>query len=812
MPTRRQEGVQQRLAREGAGVLAGAAAIYLALSLATYAPADPALNAVGARAAANWGGTIGAYLADALLQFTGVVAYVLPLALGVAAWRGLRGERLGFDPVRAGGFAVFVVAGAALAGLVAGHAMRPAGAGGAVGRVLADALRVMFGGVGAYVVVLPILVVAAMFAADRPASPTARRLVEAARALGRLLAAIPGRIAGGVAARRATREAERETAAAAATTALVATRQGKAPIKIPAESIEVLPARRRRKAQQDDTTVPIAPAPEDDATDVTPAAEAPPIKVVERSAEVATLTHPSGGYPAGKGIRKGKRSGEEETTQLLVIDSQDQATKGGFQLPSVSFLDAPAPNPKAAVSREELLANARLLENKLREFGVEGRVTEVHPGPVITMYEYEPAPGVKVNRIVNLADDLAMALKALSVRIVAPLPHKAAVGIEVPNAVREHVGLREILTADSFVKSASTLTFGLGKDTAGVPVSVDLARMPHLLVAGATGSGKSVSVNAMIVSVLLKATPEQARLLMVDPKMLELNVYDGIPHLLLPVVTEPKKAAAAFRWGVMEMERRYRLLADAGVRNIDQYNRNLREGKVQAKPDEEPPRALPYIMIVVDELADLMMVIGREIEESIARLAQKARAAGIHLLLATQRPSVDVITGLIKANFPARIAFQVASKVDSRTILDTNGAEHLLGQGDMLLLPPGSSKLQRIHGAYVSEVEIKRIADFLKAQAEPEYDESILEGADDDEPGLLDDEEVDPKYDEAIQVVAEARMASTSLIQRRLRIGYNRAARMIERMEREGIVGPGDGSKPREVLAGRIGRTGPDRS
>ncbi len=808
MPTRHKDAAQEGLAREGAGVLAAAAAVYLAMSLATYAPGDPALNAVGARAAANWGGTIGAYTADALLQALGVVAYVLPLALGVAAWRGLRGERLGFDLARAGGFAVFVAAAAVLAGLAAGHTMRPAGAGGAVGQVLSDALRVMFGGVGAYVVVAPVLLVSAMFAADRAASPTARRLLRAARAVWRAVAAIPGRMAGGIAARRASREAARETAAAAAaaaTTAIAVSRHGKAPIKVPAESIEVLPARRRKRAANDDTAGSAAPDPEDDATDVTPAgpsAGAPAIKVVERAEAAAA--------GAGKGTRKGKR-GDDDTASLLVIDSQDQPRREGFHLPTVAFLDAPAPNPRAAITRDELLANARLLENKLREFGVEGRVTEVHPGPVITMYEYEPAPGVKVNRIVNLADDLAMALKALSVRIVAPLPHKAAVGIEVPNAVREHVGLREILTAEPFVKSASPLTFGLGKDTAGVPVAIDLARMPHLLVAGATGSGKSVSVNAMIVSVLLKATPEQARLLMVDPKMLELNVYDGIPHLLLPVVTEPKKAAAALRWGVMEMERRYRLLADAGVRNIDQYNRNLKEGKVQAGADEEPPRALPYIMIVVDELADLMMVIGREIEESIARLAQKARAAGIHLLLATQRPSVDVITGLIKANFPARIAFQVASKVDSRTILDTNGAEHLLGQGDMLLLPPGSSKLQRIHGAYVSEIEIKRIVDFLKTQAEPEYDESILEGADDDEPGLFDDEEVDPKYDEAIQVVSEARMASTSLIQRRLRIGYNRAARMIERMEREGIVGPGDGSKPREVLAGRIGRTGPDR-
>ncbi|HWP35397.1 MAG TPA: DNA translocase FtsK, partial [Thermodesulfobacteriota bacterium] len=503
---------------------------------------------------------------------------------------------------------------------------------------------------------------------------------------------------------------------------------------------------------------------------------------------------------------------------------REDAGGAGFVLPPLTFLDPPAASGRPAASREELLGNARLLERKLAEFGVEGRVTEVHPGPVITMYEFEPAPGVKVNRIVNLADDLALALKALSVRIVAPLPHKAAVGIEVPNAVREQVVLREILATDPFRRSASPLTFGLGKDIGGAPVVVDLARMPHLLVAGATGSGKSMSLNAMIVSLLYKATPDEVRLLMVDPKMLELNVYDGIPHLLLPVVTEPKKAAAALRWGVTEMERRYRLLAEAGVRNIDQYNRELAEAQAAGRPfpprrgaapdggeEPGPPERLPYLVIVVDELADLMFAIGREIEESIARLAQKARAAGIHLLVATQRPSVDVITGLIKANFPARIAFQVASKVDSRTILDTNGAEHLLGQGDMLFLPPWTSKLQRIHGAYVGEAEIRRIVDFLKAQAEPEYDESILEGADDDEGDPVDDGEVDPKYDEAVRIVCEARVASTSLIQRRLRIGYNRAARMIERMEREGIVGPGDGSKPREVLAGRIGRLGPDR-
>jgi S-DNA-T family DNA segregation ATPase FtsK/SpoIIIE len=441
-------------------------------------------------------------------------------------------------------------------------------------------------------------------------------------------------------------------------------------------------------------------------------------------------------------------------------------------------------------------------------------VVEVRPGPVITVYEFEPAPGVKVSRIVNLADDLALALSALSVRIVAPIPGKAVVGIEVPNTNRETVFLKEIVDSDPFRVSKSKLSFGLGKDISGEPFIVDLARMPHLLVAGSTGSGKSVFINSMICSILFKSMPEEVRFLMIDPKMLELSDYEGIPHLLLPVVTHPKKAAVALKWLVDEMERRYSVLAEKGVRNIEHYHQRVeKETKEKSRvykrrgdllegggeSPSEPLERIPYIIVVIDELADLMMISSREVEESITRLAQMARAVGIHLLLATQRPSVDVLTGIIKANFPARISFQVTSKVDSRTILDTIGAEHLLGAGDMLFLPPGSSKLTRVHGAFVSSGEIKRIVDFLKKQGKPSYDSSILLEVK-KEKEAAGEEEYDEKYDEAVAFVAETGQASISLIQRRFRIGYNRAARIIEKMEEEGVVGPSDGVKPREVL------------
>ncbi len=490
-----------------------------------------------------------------------------------------------------------------------------------------------------------------------------------------------------------------------------------------------------------------------------------------------------------------------------------------YKLPPVELLNSERVEVK--IDKESLLMNSRILEKKLLDYGVKGAVVQVHPGPVVTQFEYEPAPGVKVNKIVNLQDDLSMALRAVSIRIVAPIPGKSVVGIEIPNNNREIVYMRDIIESESFQKSSSRLSLALGKDIAGKAVSANLARMPHLLIAGATGSGKSVGLNTMICSILYKATPEEVRFILIDPKMLELITYEDIPHLLLPIVTDPKKAAAALRWAVSEMERRYKLMSKTGVRNINSYNVKLeKELAEQAKKkrtfladDElgEPPKEekkLPYIVLIIDELADLMMVASKEVETSIARLAQMARAAGIHLILATQRPSVDVLTGLIKANFPARMSFQVSARTDSRTILDAMGAERLLGHGDMLFLPPGTAKVQRVHGAYISDDEILRLVDFWKEQGVPEYDEELINNIDSAE-GVFgatgsDDDEYDEKYDEALRFVSELGNASISLIQRRFKIGYNRAARIIEQMEKDGIVGPSDGSKPRKVLVNKI--------
>ncbi len=532
--------------------------------------------------------------------------------------------------------------------------------------------------------------------------------------------------------------------------------------------------------------------------------------------------------------RKQEKEEGQETPPPMVVEKASPLTKKeeiveqaafefsgskkAFQLPPISLLEADI-EKRQKIDRDSLIMNSRILEKKLLDYGVEGKVVEVRPGPVITVYEFEPAPGVKVSRIVNLADDLALALSALSVRIVAPIPGKAVVGIEVPNTNRETVFLKEVIDSDPFRASKSKLSFGLGKDISGEPFIVDLARMPHLLVAGSTGSGKSVSINSMICSILFKATSEEVRFLMIDPKMLELSDYEGIPHLLLPVVTNPKKAAVALNWLVSEMERRYTVLAEKSVRNIEHYHQRMEKelkekGKVykrkgdvlEGKGEEssELPERIPYIIVVIDELADLMMISSREVEESITRLAQMARAVGIHLLLATQRPSVDVLTGIIKANFPARVSFQVTSKVDSRTILDTIGAEHLLGAGDMLFLPPGSSKLTRVHGAFVSSPEIKRIVEFLKKQGAPSYDSSILLEVKKEKEATEEEGEYDEKYDDAVAFVAETGQASISLIQRRFRIGYNRAARIIEKMEGEGVVGPSDGVKQRDVLIKKI--------
>jgi len=433
-------------------------------------------------------------------------------------------------------------------------------------------------------------------------------------------------------------------------------------------------------------------------------------------------------------------------------------------------------------------------------------VVEVNGGPVITMYEFKPAPGIKISRITNLADDLALALKAEAIRVVGPLPGKGTMGVEIPNATREMVILKEILSGAAYQEAKGGIPLVLGKDAVGRPYVTDLTKMPHLLIAGATGSGKSVCLNSMLMSILYRSTPADVRLLMVDPKRIELSVYDGIPHLLHPVLTNPQKATKALRWAVLEMESRYELLARANVRSIGSYNQKAAKGELKPVTDPdgqelEMPERLPYIVIIIDELADLMMVASREVEESLIRLAQMARAAGIHLVLATQRPSVDVLTGIIKANFPARIAFQVASKTDSRTILDGNGAENLLGAGDMLFLPPGVGKLTRVHGAFVSDAEIKAVTEFLRDQGRPDYNEEVVTAASREAEMELDGE-VDERYEDAVRLVMETGKASISLVQRKLRVGYNRAARMIEMMAAEGLVSEPDHTNTRRVLVG----------
>jgi len=471
-------------------------------------------------------------------------------------------------------------------------------------------------------------------------------------------------------------------------------------------------------------------------------------------------------------------------------------TKAGFQLPSFNLLKSPEIRHVDA-DNENLRMQSKLVEKKLEDFGVRGQVVEVSPGPVITTFEYKPAPGIKINKIVNLTDDLALALRATSIRIVAPIPGKAVIGIEIPNAARQMVRFKEVVASSAFGKAKSKLTICLGKDIVGNPVVTELDKMPHLLIAGATGTGKSVALNSMICSLLYKSNPDEVKLIMVDPKRIELSTYDGIPHLITPVVINVKKATNALFWAVREMERRYELLSEKKARNIKQYNNKIEKEKKSAEGDAL--EKLPFIIIIIDELADLMIVASRDVEVALTRLAQMARAAGIHLILATQRPSVDVLTGIIKANFPTRLTFQVSSKTDSRTIIDMNGAENLLGDGDMLFLPPGTARLQRIHGAYISEEEITGITDFLRKQKTPEYDEKVTETVTVDET-KTDGEDYDERYDDAVALITKTRQASISMLQRHLRIGYNRAARIIETMEREGIVGPSDGSKPREVL------------
>jgi S-DNA-T family DNA segregation ATPase FtsK/SpoIIIE len=537
-----------------------------------------------------------------------------------------------------------------------------------------------------------------------------------------------------------------------------------------------------------------------------PPEPAPPVRVPEPEPPVPTSKPQPDGPPPGADIGPVIRPRQDQEQPPAPKELDIKPPKNDYALPSLDFLQD-TKSVRSDEHKELLFQNSRLVEEKLLDFGVKGQVVEVAPGPVVTMYEFKPAPGVKISKVAGLSDDLALNLKARSIRIVAPIPGKAVIGIEIPSISREMVYLRELLGSKAYMKAKSPLSIALGKDILGFPVVNDLGRMPHVLIAGATGSGKSVFINTLVLSVLYRSTPDQVRLLMVDPKRIELSPYNHIPHLLYPVISDPEEATAGLRWAVNEMERRYELLAAAGVRHISSYNERLEKKGLEGDlagvldpMDPESHKPLPYLVLIIDELADLMMVSSKEVETQITRLAQKARAAGIHLVVATQRPSVDVITGLIKANFPSRISFQVSQKVDSRTILDQQGAENLLGKGDMLFVPPGVSGIMRLHGAFVTDNEIERVAEFWRTQGRPDYNETIVQAGSDNGDGGYMDEDADPLYGQAVAVVKESGKASISYVQRRLRVGYNRAASMIERMEHDGIVGPSEGSRPREVL------------
>ncbi|HEX9206734.1 MAG TPA: DNA translocase FtsK 4TM domain-containing protein [Steroidobacteraceae bacterium] len=745
--------------RESALWIFGALALILFAALVSYDRADPAFSSTGQPGpVTNLIGPFGAWLSDLFFVLFGLPAFLFPIMLGFAGYR-LFQERGSLEPVdrraasfRGVGFFLALASSCGLATLHFSGAGYPNTAGGVVGTLLGEGLDRAMSFLGATLLLLAVWLGSVSLA-------TGVSWLDVMDRLGFW-------ILKGIAYLRERASERRDQ------------NIGK----------EVKQARQEVVQQEQKKVAERKP----------PKIEAPAPKV-EKSERV------------------------EKEKQVPLFEKH-----GNAALPPLSLLDDP-PARVGGYSAEALEAMSRLVELKLRDFGVEAEVVEVHPGPVITRFELRPAPGVKVAQISNLAKDLARALSAISVRVVEIIPGKSTMGLEIPNEVREMVTLGEIIKSKAYDDLHSPIALVLGKDIGGNPVVADLARMPHLLVGGTTGSGKSTAVNAMVLSLLYKSTPEQVRLIMIDPKMLELSVYEGIPHLLAPVVTDMKQAANALRWCVAEMERRYQLMAFAGVRNLAGYNRKVADALDAGKPLKDPIETkrlapggdpstvpdlvpLPNIVVVVDELADMMMIVGKKVEELIARLAQKARASGIHLILATQRPSVDVITGLIKANIPTRIAFQVSAKVDSRTILDQSGAESLLGHGDMLFLQPGTSHPVRVHGAFVSDQEVHKVASSLREHSAPVYLDEVLEGPSAPIPGMPGeagegeggegaDPEQDPLYDEAVRIVTESRKASISGVQRRLKIGYNRAARMIEAMEAAGLVGPLNSNGSREVYA-----------
>ena len=740
------------------GFLGLTIAILMGLALLSYSPHDPSFNvsgeAPGLHGARNWIGPAGAYAADLLFQGLGYAAFLLPVGMLFLGLRWFRSETVDSPAVKIVGYTMLLLMLPTL--LTLWHMPEVRGAippGGLLGHVMAEALRAMFNTLGANLVA-PAAFIAALFMTTKFSFAATHDRLRGPLARLDFISPLRERYA----VWRETREEERM-------------RQRLEQLKMQGRP----PVPRQTVAEVDRSAVldPEDEIPEEESE--------PPRTIVFRDPE------------------------EKRARARAAAESRTPRGTVNFRLPSPSLLRSPLRIEKLA--EEDMKECALGIERKCQEFDVGGRVTQINPGPVVTTYEFKPEAGIKYSRITGLAEDLCLALKAESI-LIERIPGKSTVGIEVPNVHRQTIALREQIESAEFVNSTSKLTLALGKDLIGRNRVSDLAQMPHLLIAGSTGTGKSVFLNSLIISMLYKATPDELKVVLVDPKRLELGLYEGIPHLLAPVVTDPKVASNVLRNATREMETRLKLLAERGVRNIDQYNRTFQKGQTLSLFDAAENgvhKPLPYIVIVIDELADLMMVDTNNVESAITRLAQMARAVGIHLILATQRPSVDVITGLIKANFPARISFRVASKVDSRTILDANGSESLLGKGDMLYLPAGSARLHRMHGPLVTEEEITAVGDHWRSQAKAVYNEQLLEAPKDDnnsepeaEPAA--DDVGDDFYQEAVRVVLEAGRASTSTLQRRLRIGYGRAARLIDIMEKDGIVGPADGTKPREVL------------
>ena len=794
-----------------------AVGLLLALCLvsAAFYPNDPSWNSAGQTETQNWAGSIGANVAATAFQFIGLAAYLLPLLLFAAAWRRFHPSTIHRPLMRINGLVVLVKAASALLSI---SQLRPlfdgsVQPGGLLGAVVAQGLASGLSNVGATVLLVAIAATGLLLATNF----SFVRLYEAlANAIGTrfaFVARIPERFRAWRQLRAERAQLKKETKAAikaereAAKSALKQTSS-----LTPAERVAdfmkepIAPPAPVIRAETNRANVEPASAPIVASAAAGAAVSAPPPTVVTgRSGRRSIFPAPDTSVVEDdleemvKDASVVRVKTEAPATGKLPFDAARRVNYSDYSLPPLEFLNEAPPHSEQADT--ELLGLATRLAEKCKEFNVTGQIKHICPGPVVTTYEFKPDPGVKYSRVVSLVDDLCLALKAESIRIDR-MPGKPHVGIEVPNPRRETIFLREVIESRPFRESASKLTIALGKTIDGLNYVADLAKMPHLLIAGTTGSGKSVGVNSLIVSILYRARPDEVKFILIDPKRLELGLYEDIPHLAAPIIVDPKLASRSLKWAVGEMERRYRDLAGWGVRNIDGYNTEIMRRNLIKEYDDkgDPWKPLPYIVIIIDELADLMMTSGREVEESITRLAQMARAVGIHLVLATQRPSVDVITGLIKANFPSRISFRVSSKIDSRTIIDTNGAEQLLGRGDMLFLPPGTSRLIRVHGAYIDETEIGRIVAHIKSQGPPSYDESITQ-SDEEALGLeAGGGEHDELFEEALRICVEMKRASTSVLQRRLRIGYGRAAAILDVMEREGLIGQADGSRPRPVL------------